>query len=128
MDLLDLIEAQAVTRPVDAERAELLETVATDRVHATDREMVVAAILADADMHGGLVDPNRVRQALTRTSLETGKSFLTVNPRVLSAVYSSLSHRGAITATGVTTNLDRGGGNHGKPLRTYTLTDREAAA
>ena len=127
MDLLDLIEAEKVTRAADPDTAARVMLVADDRVHATDRERVVAAILADADTHGGRIDPNRVRAALTHTD-DNGKPALTVQPQVLSAAYMALKHRRAIAADGYTTNDDRAGGNHGKPLRLYRLTDREAAA
>lgn len=122
MDLLDLIEAEAVSRPTDEKTADRVMLVAEDRVHSTDREMIVAAVLTDADRHGGHINPNRVRALLT------SGGELTVHPRVLSAVYMSLARRGAIVPSGYVTNEDVKGGNAGKPLRVYRLADREAAA
>lgn len=119
---LDLVDMLAATRSVDQRTSDLLDLVAGDPTHADDRATVVAAIVADADKHAGIVDPNRVRAALT------GDHGLTVYPRVIGAVYSALAKRGALTVAGVTTNTDTDGGNAGKPQRTYRLTDRGAAA
>lgn len=113
-DLLDLL--------ADDRLLELLALIAGDPMHAEDRSKVVAAILADADEHGGEVDPNRVREALTN---EHG---LTVYPRVLSATYSALRATGAIERAGVGVNADRRGKNAGKWIHLYRLADRRAAA
>ena len=122
LDIVDMLAAQATTKAVAPRTADLLDLIAGDPLHADDRARIVAAILADADTHHGTVDPNRVREALA------GEHGLTLYPRVLSAVYSSLCHKGVLVRDGMTTNTDTAGGNAGKYLRTYRLTNRRAAA
>ena len=96
-------------------QASLLDLIATDFAHRDDRAKVESAIRADAALHSGEINPNRVRAALTN---DYG---LTVYPRVLSAVYSSLARAGVIEHAGWTENTDRRGGNAGKPARLWRL-------
>ncbi len=110
-----------------AEQLDLLAAIASDHVHAEDRAKVEAAILAVAAEHDGRVDPNLVRQQLTN------RHGLTVYPRLLSACYSALaSHKRttwALEWRGETTkNLDRAGGNYGKPLRVWRVVQRGEVA
>lgn len=92
---------------------ELLDVISTspEAWRIDERTRIVAAIATCWECHG-VIDPNIVRELLSN---EHG---LTVNPRVLSATWSSLRHRGVIERDGWTTNDDRNG-NGGKPLRTY---------
>ena len=99
-----------------------LDLLATDPtpLFADDKARIRAAVLADADTHGGVIDPNRVREALSN------KHGLDVRPRLLSATYHHLRCSGAISPDGWTENTDKRGGNAGKPLRLYRLVNREA--
>lgn len=90
---------------------------ASTHVHGRDQRRIDTAVRTVARREAGFVDPNMVRAELTN---EHG---LVVNPRVLSARYRKLLHRGVITPAGTTTNLDIAGGNHGKPMRLYEVTD-----
>ena len=87
-----------------------------DPIHARDRRRIVAAILADALAHSGLVNPNRVRAALTN------KHGIDVYPRLIGATYNGLTRAGILAFEGWTTSDDHRGGNAGKPARCYRLT------
>ena len=99
---------------------DLLLAIADDPSPLGDlaRDQIIDAMLEASDNHEGALDPNRVRQLLSNDH------GLTVNPRQLSATYSSLRQKGTIVPTGWTTNTDIHGGNAGKPLRTYTWVGR----
>lgn len=112
-----------MTAPVQEDLVELLDAIASDRIHTTDRERCVAAIRHDAQTHDGLIDQNRVRAALCHPLTGT----LDVHPRVLSATYSWLRQRGAITRTGqFVRNTDRHGKNAGKPQELWAWTGEPA--
>jgi len=102
-DLLDLLCALAADPTFMGESA---------------RDRIIDAMLKASDNHEGALDPNQVRTLLSNDH------GLTVNPRQLSATYSSLRQKGTIVPTGWTTNTDINGGNAGKPLRTYTWVGR----
>ena len=101
------------------DQLDLLATEPTP-LFADDKARIRAAILTEADTHAGVIDPNRVRDALSN---EHG---LDVRPRLLSATYHHLRCSGALTPGEWTVNTDRRGGNAGKPIRLYVLVDREA--
>ena len=99
---------------------DLLLAIADDPtvIGESTRDRIIDAMLKASDNHEGALDPNHVRQLLSNDH------GLTVNPRQLSATYSSLRQKGTIVPTGWTTNQDVNGGNAGKPLRTYTWVGR----
>jgi len=99
---------------------DLLRSIADDPtvIGELARDRIIDAMLEASDNHEGELDPNRVRQLLSNDH------GLTVNPRQLSATYSSLRQKGTIVPTGWTVNQDVHGGNAGKPLRTYTWVGR----
>jgi hypothetical protein len=99
---------------------DLLRSIADDPtvIGELARDRIIDAMLKASDNHEGALDPNRVRQLLSNDH------GLTVNPRQLSATYSSLRQKGTIVPTGWTVNQDVHGGNAGKPLRTYTWVGR----
>jgi hypothetical protein len=99
---------------------DLLRSIADDPtiIGELARDRIIDAMLEASNNHEGLLDPNRVRELLSNDH------GLTVNPRQLSATYSSLRGKGIIVPTGWTTNTDVSGGNAGKPLRTYTWVGR----
>lgn len=107
------------------EQLDLLETVYTNPTPLADRyrARIHDAIRLDAVLHGGQVDPNRVRARLVDA---TGD--LVVDPRLLSAAYSGLRSRGVLVPDGWTTNTDTKGRNSGKPLRLYRYVEQGAAA
>jgi hypothetical protein len=111
---------------VDAETADLLALMAGDPVHARDREVIVAAIVAEAHSHLGRVNPNSLRERLINP--KTGA--LTVTPVVIGAVIRSLAVKGALRAIGWTECTRVKGGNGGKPQRVWRLValDRLAAS
>ena len=102
LDLLDLLE-QVSNGPESW------------RIAERDRVIAAMSVAFEAD---GCINPNRVRSLLTNPT--TGE--LDVNPRVLSATYSSRRQRGVIRHVGWTTSTDAHGGNAGKPARTYAFT------
>jgi len=99
---------------------DLLRSIADDPtiIGELARDRIIDAMLEASDNHEGALDPNRVRTLLSNDH------GLTVNPRQLSATYSSLRQKGTIVPTGWTVNQDVHGGNAGKPLRTYTWVGR----
>jgi hypothetical protein len=99
---------------------DLLRSIADDPtvIGELARDRIIDAMLKASDNHEGALDPNQVRALLSNDH------GLTVNPRQLSATYSSLRQKGTIVPTGWTVNQDVHGGNAGKPLRTYTWVGR----
>lgn len=97
------------------QQLDLLDLVATDTTN-TDRARSEAAIRADAAAHGGLVDPNRVRVALT-----DGNGDLTVRPRVLAATYSALARMGVLVAAGRVASTDLRSRNRHHDLTAWRL-------
>lgn len=80
-----------------------------------DRINITAAIMGDAAAHDGIVNPNRVRVALTGPD-----GGLVVPAQALSGMYSALATRGVIRSLGWTdVNDDTRSGNAGRPLRTW---------
>jgi hypothetical protein len=99
---------------------DLLRSIADDPtvIGELARDRIIDAMLKASDNHEGALDPNRVRQLLSNDH------GLTVNPRQLSATYSSLRQKGTIVHTGWNTNADKRGGNAGKLQKTYTWVGR----
>lgn len=91
-----------------------------DPLHERERHRIAAAILADGQDHGGEVDADRVRTALT------GPHGLTVFPRLLSSSYAGLARAGVLAHTGWKVSEDRTGGNAGRPARVWRLAGRWA--
>ncbi len=98
---------------LDEQTAALLERLAGEPQHRDARAVIVAAIVADGRSHAGVVDPNRVRDALA------GR----VPAQLVGAVYQQLKTRRVLVWAGWTTSTDTNGGNVGKPARTYTLAE-----
>jgi hypothetical protein len=122
---LELLEAAATPRPAQADRRARLKVVANNPhpLAARDRELIRAAIEADALAHDGIVSPNRVRAALSN---EHG---LTVRPRMLSAAYSALQAENKLRSLGWQgVNDDTRSGNAGRPMRLWQWIGGEAAA
>jgi hypothetical protein len=99
---------------------DLLKAIADDPtpLGQSTRDRIIAAMLQASENNTQTLNPNDVRALLSN---EHG---LTVNPRQLSATYSSLRKKGVIVETGTTKNEDVRGGNAGKPLTTYTWVGR----
>ena len=79
------------------------------------RRRIRAAMSDDATTHGGIVNPNRVRAALS------GPHGLTVDPRMLSATYGALRAKGVLVFWRWVDNDDVHGRNAGKQQRTWRL-------
>jgi len=107
---------------VDAETADLLALIAGDPCHARDREVIVAAIVAEARARGDRINPNSLRDRLINP--KTGA--LTVTPVVIGAVIRSLAVKGALQAAGWTECTYTKSGNGGKPQRTWRLIRLDA--
>lgn len=112
----EVIERPAVPRPVrDTATVTQLHAPAAKRppkVTSEDRARIDAAIRSDAAAHAGVIDPNRVRAALS------GPDGLTVSSQALSARYSQLAAAEDIESLGyVGVNDDTRSGNAGKPQR-----------
>lgn len=102
--------------PVSDETAALLDLIAGDPIHERDRRVIVEQIVTVARANGGRVNMNDVRAELV-----DGNNNMTVYPRVIGAVVSSLARHGLLVADGWTENKDRRGGNQGKPQRLWWL-------
>lgn len=104
LDLFDGFPAASV----DANTQAVLELIDGDPIHARDRAVIVEAILEDARTHGGRIDPNRVRPALSN-----------VYPRCIGSTYRALCTLGVIRVDGWAVNGDHSGRNAGRPMRLY---------
>jgi len=95
---------------LDDPTADLLSTLAADwrPFVVEDMNLVAQAIRADAEAHGGRIDPNRVRRAVD------GR----VKPQRVGITYRSLRLAGQIVPDGYGTN-DDASGNAGKPQIRY---------
>jgi len=110
----------AASAPADPATVAILTLVQGDPIHARDRAMLTAAIVADARANGGQVSSNRVRE-----SLRDADGDLTVYPRMIGAHYMALKNRGILRTTDTwETSTDRHGNNSGKPCWVYTLDPR----
>ncbi len=96
---------------------DLLTAIAENPLADRYRDRIRAAIKADAAMHDGVVNPNRVRARL----LHPASGRLDVDPRILSATYGALSAQGILEHHGWTVNDDTNGRNVGKPQRLWLL-------
>lgn len=101
------------------DQASLLDLIATDPIHANDRERIQAAIITDGKAHGGRVDANRVRRSLTNSG-----GHLDVYPRTVGPTYHGMVRRGLLRTLGyIDENADWAGRNKGKPAMAYELTE-----
>lgn len=102
---------------VDDTTSLILASVWESPVNLESRRLCVAAIVRDARTHRGLVDPNRVRAALTDPS-----GHLRVKSQVLSATYQRLRACRFLAHHGHVISTDRAG-NAGKPLNLWRLIE-----
>lgn len=86
-------------------------------IHFDDRDRIRAAILADGRAHSGIVNSNRVRDALTNDSGELDVFHKAVGPQ-----YYALKHAGLIVEGDPVRSTDRRGRNAGRWVATYRLT------
>ena len=107
--------------PVDSRTAATLALIAGDPLHATDRELIVRAVHAEAAENAGVIDPNRLRARLT------GEHGLVVYPARIGATIQSLKKAGVIEFEAWVINADKSG-NAGKPQTSYRLTTRAQEA
>lgn len=103
-----------------SDQLSILDLVANDVTHADDAARIRAAILADGRAHHGRIDSNRVREAL-RNDDELGE--LDVYHKVIGAIYSALRSKGYIVRNGYIDSTDKRGGNAGKPVPAWRLTE-----
>lgn len=97
--------------PVDQQTADTLGLIAGDRVHRTDRQIILDAIETVAARNGGTVDPNELRAEVTGL----------VQPNVIGATIHALTRAGRLVVTGWTVTTHSTSGNTGRPCRTYRL-------
>lgn len=97
--------------PVDQQTADTLGLIAGDRVHRTDRQIILDAIETVAARNGGDVDPNELRAEVTGL----------VQPNVIGATIHALTRAGRLVVTGWTVTTHSTSGNTGRPCRTYRL-------
>lgn len=81
--------------------------------HAGARRHVVEAIALDAELHGGIVSPNRVRAHLA------AMPEWEVPPSCVGSTYRALRLAGHLAYAGTEISDDVRGGNAGKIHRTY---------
>lgn len=91
--------------------------------HLADSARVKAAIIADGNANDGEVDPNRVRAALRALPVTEQPMHKNVG-----AAYAALRAAGFIERAGLGESDDFEGGNAGKPIRLYRLTEKEWSA
>lgn len=101
---------------VDHDTASLLDLIANDRIHATDRDIVTEAIRATAAAHAGAVDMNDVRARLHN------QLGCIVHPPTIGATVNALRRTGALVEAGWTVTTGSTSGNNGKPQRAYEWT------
>jgi hypothetical protein len=87
---------------------------------AEDSERIRSAILADGKAHHGLIDSNRVRESLRN---HDAMENLDVFHKRIGAQYSALRQRGLIVRQGYIESTDTHGGNAGKPVPRWRLTE-----
>lgn len=85
--------------------------------HADARRHVVEAIALDAELHGGIVSPNRVRVILA--SMPEWE----IAPHVVGRTYQTLRRRGALVPHSYERSDDRKGGNAGRLIEVYRWVD-----
>lgn len=104
---------------MSTEQLDLLRSVADNPqpVAQQQRDRIRAAILADGRAHGGEVNPNRVRAALSN------RHGLTVHHAMLSAHYGVMRAEGLIERHGWIENDDARSGNRGKFVHRWWLTE-----
>ena len=106
----------AVLMAVDTYTASLLDLMADDPSHASQRAEVERAIWSVAAEYDGRIDPNIVRARIPAW----------VQPQVVGPVYRAMTLAGDIEPDGWTTSDDLKGRNSGKPVRPYRLvTDQD---
>lgn len=97
--------------PVDQPTADTLALMNLDRVHRTDRQIILAAIEIVADEGDGVVDPNKLRR------LVSGR----VQPNVIGATIQGLAKQGHLEPHGFTITTGSASGNNGRPARTWKV-------
>lgn len=102
--------------PADEATQDTLALIAGDRVHRTDRQILLDAIETVAARNGGTVDPNELRAEVHGL----------VYPKVIGATINGLARTGHLTFVGWTVTRGSATGNDGKPCRTYFLNSLPA--
>lgn len=97
--------------PVDAATQDTLNLMHADRVHRTDRDIIIDAIETVAARNGGTVDPNELRRMIDGL----------VYPKTIGSTINGLARSGRLTMTGWTITTGSATGNDGKPARVYYL-------
>ena len=108
--------------PVDPRTAALLDLIAGDPIHESDRDIVEEGVREVARLFDGEVDPNVLREWLRD---EHGNCV--VYPAVIGATVNAMKRRGDLIEDGWVITEGSTTGNNGKPARRYRLTDRTAA-
>jgi hypothetical protein len=103
-------------------RPDLLMLIAEDPSLSAveDADRIRSAILADGRAHNGLIDSNRVRESLRN---HDPLANLDVFHKRIGAQYSALRQRGLIVRQGYIESTDTRGGNAGKPVPRWRLTE-----
>ena len=97
--------------PVDQQTADTLGLIAGDRVHRTDRQIILDAIETVAARNGGDVDPNELRAEVHGL----------VQPNVIGATIQGLVKTGHLEVIGWTVTTGSASGNNGRPCRVHRL-------
>lgn len=97
--------------PVDAATQDTLNLMHADRVHRTDRQIILDAIETVAARNGGTVDPNELRGMIDGL----------VYPKTIGATIQGLAKQGRLVPDGWTITRGSHSGNNGRPARCYYL-------
>lgn len=95
--------------PVDQRTADTLGLIAGDRVHRTDRQIILDAIETVAARNGGTVDPNELRAEVHGL----------VYPKTIGSTINALARSGRLVHSGWVITQGSTSGNDGRPARTW---------
>lgn len=108
--------------PVDGPTQDTLDLLTVDPSKRTDREVVEVTVEDVATTHGGVIDPNVLRDRLKG---EDGHPR--VQPQIVGSVINALARSKRIVPDGwvITTNSPTG--NSGRPARRWRTSSRAAS-
>lgn len=100
--------------PVDDATQDTLDLLRIDPAHRTDRDVVEYAVEKVAYEHGGVIDPNVLRERLKG---DDGRPR--VASPVVGSVINALARAGRIKANGWVITTGSPTGNNGRPARCW---------
>jgi len=105
--------------PVDGATQDTLDLLGVDPSKRTDREVVEAAVEDVAAEHGGVIDPNILRDRLKG---DDGRPM--VRPQIVGSVINALARSKRIVPDGWVITTHSPTGNSGRPARRWRTSSR----